>query len=318
MHPSLSVIAFTTLSGAGYGLLALLGLGLALDAPLPAGGGFPLAALAALALALGLITVGLLCSLLHLGQPRRAWRALSQWRSSWLSREGVMALLTYVPALALGWALVSRAPGDLLRVLGVAALALALATVWCTAMIYASLKTIRAWRNGFVPAAYLAYALVAGAALSAVPAALAGWRPGPTGATAFALAVAALAAIKLAYWRWLDGGAHPATPESATGLGAHGRVRSFERPHTQESFVTREMAFVLARRHARMLRVAALALLALAPALLLALALLAPRLTLPAAAVAALALLAGGFLDRWLFFAEARHVVSLYFGAARA
>ena len=53
-------------------------------------------------IALGLITVGLLSSTFHLGHPERAWRAFSQWRSSWLSREGVAAVITYVPAVIFG------------------------------------------------------------------------------------------------------------------------------------------------------------------------------------------------------------------------
>ena len=39
-----------------------------------------------------LVSAGLLSSVGHLGKPLRAWRAFSQWRSSWLSREGVAAL----------------------------------------------------------------------------------------------------------------------------------------------------------------------------------------------------------------------------------
>jgi DMSO reductase anchor subunit len=45
-----------------------------------------------------LVTLGLLSSTFHLGHPERAWRAFSQWRSSWLSREGVAAVATYLPA----------------------------------------------------------------------------------------------------------------------------------------------------------------------------------------------------------------------------
>ena len=61
--------------------------------------------------ALALSAVGLLASTLHLGHPERAWRAVSQWRSSWLSREGVLALLTNLPALgfAAAWASPARA-----------------------------------------------------------------------------------------------------------------------------------------------------------------------------------------------------------------
>src|SRR5579863_2444027 len=101
MHPSGSVIWFTTLSGAGYGLLFLLGL-LAGTPLLPDSRWF---ACAALAVGLGLVTAGLVSSTLHLGHPERAWRAFSQWRSSWLSREGVAAVASYAPTLvfALGW-----------------------------------------------------------------------------------------------------------------------------------------------------------------------------------------------------------------------
>src|SRR5262244_2372525 len=98
MHPALSVIVFTTASGAGYGLLAWLGVW-ALVGWLPAHRGL---AAASLALSLGAITIGLLSSTLHLGHPERAWRAFSQWRSSWLSREGVASVATYAPALVFG------------------------------------------------------------------------------------------------------------------------------------------------------------------------------------------------------------------------
>src|SRR3546814_9931283 len=52
-------------------------------------------------MALAAITAGLRSCTVHLGHPERAWRAFSQWRSSWLSREGVAAVIAYAPALAL-------------------------------------------------------------------------------------------------------------------------------------------------------------------------------------------------------------------------
>jgi DMSO reductase anchor subunit len=141
MNPAPSIVVFTTASGAGYGLLAWLGvlrpLGL-----LPADAGF---ALLALLLAAVLITAGLLSSLKHLGRPERAWRALSQWRSSWLSREGVAAIATYIPLVAMGYALLTEAP-RLAQAAGLLAAAGAVVTIWCTGMIYGSLKTVRQWR----------------------------------------------------------------------------------------------------------------------------------------------------------------------------
>src|SRR5690606_11098953 len=169
MHPALSVIFFTTLSGAGYGLLAWLGVAIALlnmrGQGLPALAGVQLAALA---LGLVLTTIGLLASLRHLGKPFRAWRSFSQWRTSWLSREGVMAIATLVPALAVGALLLcARGPlvSPMLAVCGVALALFALGTVACTAMIYASLKQILAWRNPLVVPVYLLFSLLIGLAL---------------------------------------------------------------------------------------------------------------------------------------------------------
>ncbi len=60
-------------------------------------------------ISLTLIATGLIASLFHLGNPQRAWRALSQWRSSWLSREGVMAIATFVPlTLSAGLAILAN------------------------------------------------------------------------------------------------------------------------------------------------------------------------------------------------------------------
>ena len=144
MHPAYSVILFTTASGAGYGLLALLGL-----VGFNHGQASSLAfGLTAMVIALGLITVGLLSSTFHLGHPERAWRAFSQWRSSWLSREGVAAVITYVPALLFGlaWSGLIEAPG-LIGPLGLLTAVMAMVTVFCTAKIYSTLTTIRAWNN---------------------------------------------------------------------------------------------------------------------------------------------------------------------------
>src|SRR5699024_2142663 len=141
--------------GAGYGLLALLGVTAAGNAALP-----KTAALLALLLSLGLITFGLLASTFHLGRPERAWRAWSQWRSSCLSREGVLPLASYVPAVTLGalWFAATDA-GGLLGLVGLATALLPTLTVITTAMSYASLRTIRQWHQPLVVPLYLAFAL---------------------------------------------------------------------------------------------------------------------------------------------------------------
>jgi len=320
MHPALSVIFFTTLSGAGYGLLCWAALG-ALN-----GSAAPRTLLVATLLALVLASAGLLASFWHLGKPLRAWRAFSQWRTSWLSREGVAAVLAYVPALlfaamllpamigphALGEAVVPGARGV---AVALALLACALATVACTAMIYASLKPIPAWGHRLVLPGYLGFALLCGGLLlAALHATLAGDAlPSPAAAKVLLFLAAALGALKLHYWRSIDAAALPATRGDAVGLPGR-TVSVFERPNTEANYVTREMAFVVARAHAERLRGLALLLFAVLP---IACVLLLGRVPgIPAAAwlwIAAIGALAGAFVERWLFFAQARHVVTLYY-----
>jgi DMSO reductase anchor subunit len=297
MHPALSVILFTTASGAGYGMLFWLGL-LAPLGLLPVAAGF---GVSASVLGLGLVTIGLMSSTLHLGHPERAWRAMSQWRTSWLSREGVTSLITYVPAVVfpLLW-LITGAPGPV----GFASAVMAMVTVVCTGMIYASLKPIRQWSNPYVLPIYLLAALFSGGACLAGVATF--WSASPLLAYASVVAAAVTLAAKLAYWRSIDGGAGARTPADATGLGKLGTVRSLDPPNTQENYLLREMGYRIARKHAARLRVVAVMLGFIAPIVLL------PFIP-PVAAIAALL---GLLVERWLFFAEATHTITLYYGRA--
>jgi sulfite dehydrogenase (quinone) subunit SoeC len=291
-----------------------------LDRALLAGAAPAAPLLFATLLALVLVTVGLLSSLAHLGKPGRAWRAVSQWRTSWLSREGVAALLTYLPAGALAGLLwlawmdpASNASGGA-REIPVAVLAIlgALATVACTAMIYASLTPIPAWRHRLVLPVYLLAALASGGLL--LMAILAPARPGLVAVAAPAAIglLALLAALKLRYWRQIDEAPLPANRGDAVGLPGRD-ISVFERPATEASYITREMVFVVARAHAQRLRTLALAFLAVLPIGLLLPVWQWGWTPWPWCSAAALCALVGIFLERWLFFAQARHVVALYY-----
>lgn len=319
MHPALSVIFFTTLSGAGYGLLVWLGISVTLlqsRGPMAA----QLTSMQTIAGALGviLVTVGLLFSLGHLGKPQRAWRAMSQWRTSWLSREGVLSLLTYIPAVAmvlLLWRGVKTPDASaMLAVAGMGTTFLSLATIACTAMIYASLKPIPAWTHPLVLPGYLLFALLGGAALLFL---LMLWRLPDDGAGAGLSKILAVlgvlaALLKLLYWRETDRGDKLPTRGAAVGLPGR-EVEVFERPHTEANFITREMVFVVARQHSRLLRWLAVGLFAGVP-LLAALAIaIWPKATGGLFPLTVAAILAGTFVERWLFFAEAKHAVSRYY-----
>ncbi|MDH3738252.1 MAG: dimethyl sulfoxide reductase anchor subunit [Alphaproteobacteria bacterium] len=315
MNPAYSVIFFTTASGAGYGLLTWLGVAV-LFFDLPAHRWF---GLAAFAVALALITGGLLASTFHLGHPERAWRGLTQWRSSWLAREGVVAVATYIPAglAAIGWVFLARNDGIWSWLIAAAAL-LAVATVLCTAMIYQSLRAIPRWNNSWVLPVYLAMALASGALLFHFGVRTFGLGFVGSGWLAAFLTIVAWA-IKLAYWRSIDGVAPRATAESATGLGHLGKVRLFEAPHTGDNYLTREMGYKIARKHARQLRMIALILGGAIPIILAALATQLPDVAAALVALfAAISASAGLLVERWLFFAEAVHTVSLYYGTEAA
>ena len=326
MHPAYSVIFFTVASGAGYGLLAALAL-LGLANALPASAGF---AWTSLIVAFVLITVGLLASTVHLGHPERAWRALSQWRSSWLSREGVLAILTYpvAAAFAIGWLFLAESDGAVaqldgwVRAIALATAVLALATVFATAMIYRGLAPIHQWHNDWVPVGYVGLGAMSGGAWLFALGQIFGVGPPWTGGLAAALIALGLG-LKLGYWRYISSTRGAATPETATGLGAIGKVQLLDPPHTEENYLQKEMGYRIARKHAGKLRRLAVAGGFVAPIALIAVAStmagtgwagwLAAILSL----IAVLSMMSGLVIERWLFFAEAKHSVMLYYGADR-
>lgn len=288
MHPAPSVIVFTTLSGLGFGLLFFLGLGL------PDVSGW--VAFVFFALGFGLAVGGLLASTFHLGHPERAIKAFSQWRSSWLSREGVAAVAALVImgiyAAALIFLDMKLAP------LGWIGAALSLATVYATSMIYAQLTTVPRWKTALTPALLLSISLAGGALLA-----------GQLAAAKILLPIAAV--IQVIWWVRGDNALKQSGTDmaSATGLGNIGTVRAFEPPHTGTNYLLRELVFQVGRKHALKVRAIALILGFVMPVLLILIP-FAHVLIL----VAIVMHLMGIAASRWLFFAEAEHVVGLYYG----
>lgn len=288
MHPAPSVILFTSLSGLGFGLLVWLGLGVLAPTGWVAFVFFTIAYL----LAVG----GLMASTFHLGHPERALKAFTQWRTSWLSREAWASVTALVLMALYGAGLVFFA--SRWAVLGYLGAALSLLTVITTSMIYAQMRTVPRWNNPTTPAMFLSYSLAGGALLA-----------GEVTIAIWLLTIAVVAQV--AHWvvgdRALAGSG--TTIASATGLGDRGAVRSFEPPHTGTNYLMDEFIHVVGRKHRVTLRAIALISGLLMPSLIL-LAGVGHLL----AAVAVLLHLVGVFASRWLFFAEAEHVVGLYYG----
>lgn len=286
MHPAPSVIVFTVLSGIGFGFLAIMGI-------YGASGSL---AFFLWGLGYGLAVAGLVSSTFHLGNPQRALLAFTQWRTSWLSREAwasVITLLLFAPQalsdwLGLGWG----------RGFGMAGAVMAGVTVVCTSMIYAQIKAVPRWHHWTVPLVFLAYAVAGGMIIGTM-------RPYVT------WALCLLGVVMALHWHYGAGAFARAGQrmEEATGLGRIGAVSVFEQPHTGGNYLLREMIFVVGRKHAERVRMIAMVCSVLMPVVIL--------VFLPgvAAVVAAAGFhLIGAFAQRWLFFAEAEHVVGLYYG----
>jgi len=316
MKPSLSIIFFTVSSGAGLGLLALLALSDLLSHALPSA-----ALLQGIAVALALVAAGLASSALHLAKPANAWRAFSRFRTSWLSREAVFAACLFPVAFAYGALAWTDENGPLSILMAIVAALLAWAVLVSTAMIYASLKPIRQWHSVWTPINYLLLGHWSGAVLLLGLARVHAAHERSFGWIAGALGIAAVIA-KIGQWRAINAGAADApTIERAIGVqeGVHplgmtvARARLFDVGHSHGTFLTNEFGFVLARRNAVALRVAALVAGFIVPAAWVA----SGAAGAPMAWLAAIVCLSGLLSERWLFFAEAQHTVRLYHGAPR-
>ena len=288
MHPSPSVIIFTALSGLGFGLLVFLGL------KMPDVTG--ILAFIFFVIGFGLAVGGLISSTFHLGRPERSIKAFKQWRSSWLSREAIAAVFTLsvMAVYAIG-----RIFFDYdIRILGVAGAIMSIVTVFTTSMIYAQLKSIPRWNTKLTPAYFLSLSLAGGALLA--------------GQIKFCLLLLLISGI-IQLLVWIKGDRALAlsgtTIESGTGLGTIGRVRAFEPPHTGTNYLLKEFVHIVGRKHSAKLRIIALILMIGTPILLLSLS-----FSYFLAALSVISHIAGLFISRWLFFAEAEHVVGLYYG----
>ena len=289
MHPASSVIIFNTFSGLGFGLLFWLGLGVIVPTGMSAFIWFAIAYIFAVG--------GLIASTFHLGHPERAIKAFSQWKTSWLSREGVCAVFALIAMAIYGAGLVFV--DTRLGLVGIVGGIASLGVVFTTSMIYTQMKTVPRWRHWTTPAMYLTLSLGGGALLA--------------GQVSIASVLLVIGGV-LQIFAWISGDTRFKSSgtdmESATGLGHIGKVRAFEPPHTGTNYLMREFIHQVGRKHADQLRIITIGLAFVLPVILL----LLPFNNHIFAALAVLSHIAGVLTLRWLFFAQAEHVVGLYYG----
>ena len=308
MHPAFSVLIFTVTSGAGYGLLAWLGAGQLL--------GFTQTLTVNQQIIIGLmamvlVSIGLVSSTMHLANPKNAWRSFSRFRTSWLSREAVFAILLYPVAGLYAAAIFWQWPG--VNILAGLSMILALVTLFTTSMIYASLKTIRQWNTPMVPALFMAYALISGGLLFLAVDAFFGTLKPQLQAVVMGLVVITLA-LKLVYFFW-QGKPQGATIQTATGF-SQASVRLLDAGHSAPTFLNHEFGYQVAADQLLRLRIIMTLVTFIVP-LALVYCVFGGLVGAELLGLAWLIMMAGLLLERWLFFAEARHVVRLYQGEQR-
>lgn len=320
MHPAFSVIFLTTLIGAGQGLFLALfvqqaAAWLALSNDVSHTDFHLIGAL----LSLMLLSAGLFASLFHLGHPERGWRSAARWRTSWLSREVIAlpACMLAVGAYAAVWYL--RPGGEPLTVLnwafwvGSVSAVLCLCLFLCTGMIYACIRFLQEWAspltiiNFILMGSASGWLIATALAVELAPSVVPFLAYITLGLTLAALAFRIVSLIRNA--RLIP----KCTLQTAIGI-RHDKIVQTSQGAMGGSFNTRE--FFHGRRLSTlgMVRVLFLTCSFLLPLLLVwaALGLASFELLLWAVLIQYFGLV----LERWYFFADAKHPQNLYYQAA--
>ncbi|WP_455381016.1 dimethyl sulfoxide reductase anchor subunit family protein [Acidihalobacter prosperus] len=311
MHPALSVIFFTVVSGAGFGLysltaiLQLFRLGPALDRT---------ELLTALVTAFILIVAGLISSTGHLANPKNAWRSFMRVKTSWLSREAVLAVVFFPFGLLylVGVYFYGAHVPVFFAVMGVIGLILGFMTVFATGMIYACLKTMRQWNTPLVPANYLLMGLTLGTLIHlSIEAYYGANLQFITGVAGTALVMTGV--MKGIYYYWISKSSGPTINTATTFTRAS--VRLLDVGHTAGTFLTEEFGYQVNENVVKFLKGVVFLLGFIIPLVLIVVAASQKNAAFALAVLAVFSSLLGKGTERWLFFAEARHVVNLYHGA---
>jgi DMSO reductase anchor subunit len=306
MKPALSIILFTTIGGAAQGIAVVAAVAtLAARAPQ---GAMPLLLWTATAM----LMVALIASFFHLGHPLRAWRSVLMWRTSWMSRE-VIALPAFI-ALIAAWASLStfgRLDTGASNVLAVMTIAGALLLWYFTAMIYACIRFIQEWAHPLTIVNYAMLGLASGLVASGALAMMAGEREFAGAISVWAFVATALAWVTRGLSLRRNASLQPKSSiQSATGIRS-ARVVQKSMGFTGGSFNTREFFHGASAQVFGMAKVGFQVLVFALPMVLLAWAVVSGELF--AWLLALVSQAAGLLVERWFFFAQARHPQNIYY-----
>jgi len=320
MKPAFSVIFLTTLIGVGQGLFLALYTGqlYAFFDLLPAQDSRSFYA-AGSAIALTFLCAGLVASFFHLGHPERAWRAASQWRTSWLSREVIVlpafmgTVFLYGGAHWFGWNTpLIELPGghsiDSTLILGALGTLLCFALFVSTAMIYACLRFLQEWHT---PLTVINYTLLGGASGFVLAGAFSAFTaPQLSGFYAgWAMILTLLALVSRAASLMRNARLKPKS-SLRTAIGVkHPRIVQKNNGGMGGSYNTREFFHGKSAAFMRAIKPGFLILAFFVPLALLAMSNAVPAFLTMAFILQYIGLLA----ERWFFFAQANHPQNNYY-----
>ena len=289
MHPAPSIILFTVLSGFGFGLISIIGLLQFLSVITM----FDLIIYSIIGVIFA--TVGLVSSFFHLANKKNAIKSLSQWQTSWLSREAIASIFCLLVVFGnIIWAVYQN---NYVSEVGVVLFFLSLFTIFTTSMIYAQLKTVPSWNNALTPAIFVCAALTGGAILLTDYASL--------------VLLLVYGTLQISFWYIADRGFQDKETSVGTALGynKNEEIRAFDVAHTNRNYLLNEMVYKVARKHSVKIRYISFFMAFVFP---MSLILIFPNNF--SVSVSAITIhLIGIYFSRWLFFAEAKHSVSFYY-----
>lgn len=321
MQPAFSVIFLTTLIGMGQGLFLAIYteqvysvLNVVQKASTDTFYGI------GSAVALLLLVLGLIASIFHLGRPERAWRAATQWRTSWLSREVialpiVMGLIfLYGVVHFMGWNLTIMNIGavviDLSVIIGALATLAVFSLFIATGMIYACLKFLQEWHSPLTVINYILLGSSSGFTLATLLAAynapklipfFAGW------------------SIVLVIFAFIFRGASlirnkrlrpKSTPQTAIGI-RHSQIKQKSMGFMGGSVNTRDFFHGKTRFFLRSVKTIFIILVFFIPLVMLIVTLF--KASSVVLMVAMISMYLGLIAERWYFFAEGNHPQNIYY-----
>ena len=326
MNPAFSVIFLTTLIGAAQGMFMALVTGQVysianLLAPQDSVSFYATGSL----MALILLGAGLVAAVFHLGKPSyfftRAWRGMSQWRTSWLSRELIAlpvfmflvclyGLVHYLELTSPWFVIKGLIPVDASLLIGTVGVVMSIVLFVSTAMIYASLRFLQEWHSPLTVANFIFFGLASGFTMAA---AFSAWAQVDlvgffgTWAVIFTVISAITRGFSMLRNKKIK---HKSTMTTALGI-RHTKITQRSMGFMGGSFNTREYFHGASDATLAAVRMFFLLAVFAAPVALLAAsnALESAYLPMLAFAVQYVGLLA----ERWYFFTEGKHPQNLYY-----